>query len=73
MIRWHLGYCNKRCTPVARGFDTFVGGFGDSAKYSRHKVAVQDEYYYDWQKNNKVDFSSRGTHSQVRLPLQNLI
>jgi hypothetical protein len=31
-----LGYCNDRCTPVGRGFDSYYGGFSGEADYNEH-------------------------------------
>ncbi len=37
-IRWHLGSCNMKYTPVNRGFDTFYGFFDALEDYYSHRV-----------------------------------
>lgn len=37
--KWHLGFCKKEYTPVARGFDTFYGYFNAQEDYYSHRVS----------------------------------
>ena len=44
LIRWHLGFCQKACTPNERGFDTFFGlygGMGDQYEHKSCKYSAQ--------------------------------
>ena len=54
--------CRKECTPAYRGFDTFEGGFAGMAHYINHTT---EEGAYDWFKQDHVDRSADGKHSQV--------
>jgi len=59
--KWHLGACRKECTPAYRGFDTFEGAFAGMGHYFNHTT---EEGAFDWFKQEKVDRSATGTHSQ---------
>jgi len=37
--KWHLGSCNKKYTPVDRGFDSFYGIFNGQADYLTHRLS----------------------------------
>ena len=39
IYRWHIGFCNDKYTPCARGFDTFYGYFNAQNDYYDHRVA----------------------------------
>lgn len=41
--KWHLGFCNKKMTPTARGFDSFFGMYTGKAGYYDH-VSKWDGY-----------------------------
>ena len=36
-LRWHLGSCNIKYTPAARGFDSFYGYFMGQSDYYTHR------------------------------------
>jgi arylsulfatase A-like enzyme len=59
--KWHLGYCNKECTPPYRGFDTFTGGYSGEGHYFNHTTHGG---MYDWHTGMEVDRSVVGMHSQ---------
>ncbi|ELU12468.1 hypothetical protein CAPTEDRAFT_223869 [Capitella teleta] len=59
--KWHLGYCNKECTPTYRGFDTFSGGYSGEGEYYEHTTF---QGMYDWHNGTELDRSASGIHSQ---------
>lgn len=36
--KWHLGFCNLKCTPTYRGFDSFLGFYGWGEDYYSKKA-----------------------------------
>ncbi|ELT99395.1 hypothetical protein CAPTEDRAFT_208054 [Capitella teleta] len=59
--KWHLGYCNKKCTPTYRGFDTFSGGYSGEGDYYEHTTHGG---WYDWHNGTETDLTAAGVHSQ---------
>ena len=45
--RWHLGFCDVKCTPTYRGFDTFYGFYQGYIDHYSHMVGGG----YDWWDN----------------------
>ena len=57
--------CRKECTPQARGFDTFFGGYSGEGGYWDHMTMYGQ---FDWQDNDQVCWNYTGQHSQVHNP-----
>ena len=69
--RWHLGFCDVKCTATYRGFDTFYGFYQGYIDHYSHMVGGG----YDWWDNvagggetSRKDLD--GQYAGVRLPLK---
>ncbi len=57
--KWHVGYCNKTCTPKGRGYDSFYGFYNGAINHYSH------EFWggFDWYDNSRVEWETRGMYS----------
>lgn len=58
--KWHLGFCNSRFTPLARGFDSFFGYYTDDLDYFTHK---DKDGYDDFRHNENIAHYIDGYYS----------
>uniref|UniRef100_T1J5M2 Sulfatase N-terminal domain-containing protein n=1 Tax=Strigamia maritima TaxID=126957 RepID=T1J5M2_STRMM len=56
--KWHLGYCNKKYTPLRRGFDTFLGFYNGAAENYLH--CVSRHYLYTKENCTGLDIHDNG-------------
>ncbi|XP_072018406.1 arylsulfatase I-like [Amphiura filiformis] len=66
--KWHLGFFAYECTPIYRGFDSFLGFFAESTGYFDHIDSFQksgiDISGYDFRRDNVTvwqDFANEYT------------
>ncbi|RUS76366.1 hypothetical protein EGW08_015872, partial [Elysia chlorotica] len=57
--KWHMGFCDWRCTPTYRGFDTFYGFLNSMEEY------YTKTYHggFDFRDQKRVVRSANGTYS----------
>lgn len=61
--KWHLGFCNWKCTPTFRGFDSFVGFYNGAEGYFNHSQGHKHKIGYDFRFNTCVYNSAKGKYS----------
>ncbi|GFN76971.1 arylsulfatase b [Plakobranchus ocellatus] len=57
--KWHLGFCDWKCTPTYRGFDSFYGYYSSLEDYYTKVYATG----FDFRDNKTLLRSANGTYS----------
>ncbi|OAF69080.1 hypothetical protein A3Q56_03173 [Intoshia linei] len=58
--KWHLGFCDEKCTPNARGFDKSYGYYNGFTRYYQHTSSGGG---FDLHKDNVIEYETIGTHT----------
>nr|KAG5711161.1 hypothetical protein BaRGS_004805 [Batillaria attramentaria] len=62
--KWHLGFCDMRYTPRARGFESFYGSYTDGLDHYTHKDV---NGHYDFRHNENLAYFTDGKYSTELL------
>lgn len=63
MGKWHLGFCAWECTPLYKGFDTFMGYYQGYSSHYDHMMNLGQLKGHDWKEGKEEDRDSDGIHS----------
>lgn len=61
--KWHLGFCDKACTPPERGFDTFYGFYQGMNGQFDHKFGLPGMIGYDFRNGTELVTGIDGIHN----------